>query len=324
MGPRHALVDRRLPTGQVSRRAGFRAALVLSLITALLVAPGIEAASDPPVPPVSTTSSPPACRIADVTAKFTRTADWSRTLIDWRWRLPKTYRPPVLAPVSRAGLAGGGYVRSTIVPDLKAMVSAARAAGARLAVASAYRSYQSQVSTFASWVAKFGYQTAIIGSARPGHSEHQLGTTIDFKTAGAADPWAIRGYDWAKSRAGAWMMRNAWKYGFVLSYPYGKKAQVCYGYEPWHYRYFGRTVARAIHLSGLTPRVWLWRHGNSPGPAPTPSPTPAPTASPTPSPTSTAEPTPTPTADATATPDPTPSPTPILDPTATPAATPAP
>ena len=229
----------------------------------LLLAPGLAVASDPQVPPLSMKSSPPACKIADVPAKFLSKADWSRTLLDWRYRLPNGYVPPGLVPVSRAALTGGGYVRAELVPDLKAMAAAARAAGARLAVASAYRSYQSQISTFASWVARFGYQTAIIGSARPGHSEHQLGTTIDFKSYGAGDPWAIRGYNWAKSKPGAWMMKNAWRYGFVLSYPYGMKSQVCYGYEPWHYRYVGRALAERIHDSGLTVREYLWRHYES-------------------------------------------------------------
>ena len=231
----------------------------VALLAAVTGSSSLQAASDPLVPPVSTTTSPPACRIADVTAKLTSTADWSRTLVDWRWRVPSSYRPPSLVPVSRAGLTGGGYVRADVVPDLRAMVTAARAAGARLAVASAYRSYQSQVATFSSWVSRLGYATAIVGSARPGHSEHQLGTTIDFKTYGAGDPGSIRGYDWAKSRAGAWMMRNAWRYGWVLSYPQGLRAQVCYGYEPWHYRYIGRDLARQVHDLGWTLRRFLWR-----------------------------------------------------------------
>ena len=302
----------------LGRIAAARLGIVLALVAGLSFAPGLVAATDPPVPPLSTNGSPPTCRLADVQAKFTWKADWPRTLLDWRYRLPAGYTPPDLVPVSRAGLTGGGYVRAIIVRDLKAMTAAARAAGGRLAVASAYRSYRSQVATFNSWVARFGYQTAILGSARPGHSEHQLGTTIDFKSYGAGDPWAIRGYDWAKSRAGAWMMANAWRYGFVLSYPYGKRSQVCYGYEPWHYRYFGRTVARSIHASKLAPRVWLWRHGNSPIqlPQPTPSPTPGPTATPT------VAPTPTPTVAPTATPTPTPTSTPAATGTPAPTATP--
>ena len=54
------------------------------------------------------------------------------------------------------------------------------------------------------------------------------------------------------------MEANAWRFGFVMSYPAGKLALTCYGYEPWHYRYVGRDLAAAIHASGRTPRRYLW------------------------------------------------------------------
>ncbi len=76
--------------------------------------------------------------------------------------------------------------------------------------------------------------------------------------------------------AGAWMAKNAWKYGFVESYPWNKEQQVCYGYEPWHYRYVGRETAAAIHESGESSRLWLWEHQPDQlvrlGPTPTPTP----------------------------------------------------
>jgi D-alanyl-D-alanine carboxypeptidase len=55
------------------------------------------------------------------------------------------------------------------------------------------------------------------------------------------------------------MAENAWRYGFVTSYPRGSFAQTCYDYEPWHYRYVGRDLAAAIRAGGLTPREYLWR-----------------------------------------------------------------
>jgi D-alanyl-D-alanine carboxypeptidase len=143
--------------------------------------------------------------------------------------------------------------------DLAAMRKAAAAAKAPVAVASAYRSFSTQRSTFAYWVRVGGYAGAVRASARAGHSEHQLGTTFDFKSAGGAVPWNYA--DWAKTTSGKWMAANAWRYGFVMSYPKGKTALTCYNYEPWHYRYFGRTIAAAIHASGQAPRVWLWQHG---------------------------------------------------------------
>jgi D-alanyl-D-alanine carboxypeptidase len=91
------------------------------------------------------------------------------------------------------------------------------------------------------------------------------------------------------------MKKNAWKYGFVMTYPKGKTSVTCYQYEPWHFRYVGRTRARTIQQSGLTLRQFLWREQNpSPAPTPTPTPTPAPTATPTPSPAPTETATPTP------------------------------
>jgi zinc D-Ala-D-Ala carboxypeptidase len=300
-----------------ARRRALRVALLVAITTAVLPSPGdAAAAAVPPVPPTSTTGDPPACRLADVTTKFRATRQWARTQVDWIYRLPSTYRPPNLVSTRRAGIAGGGSVRAELIADLREMASAAKAAGAPIAIESAYRSYATQVATFRSWVARLGYSSAILSAARPGHSEHQLGTAIDFKSYGIADPWLMGGYDWGKTRAGRWMLANAWKYGFVLSYPSGKKAEVCYAYEPWHYRYYGRSIARAMQQSGLTPRVWLWRHGNSPAQiTPTPSPTPVPSPTLTPPP---AEPTPSPT------PEPTPSPTPEPTPSPTPEPTPSP
>ena len=139
------------------------------------------------------------------------------------------------------------------------MTRSARAAGARLAVQSAYRSYATQVATFNRWVSLDGYARALLASARPGHSEHQLGTTIDFKSYGGIAPWSHG--DWGTTRAGTWLRMNAWAYGFVMSYPKGRRSLTCYTYEPWHYRYVGRAAARAIHDSGSTLREWLWSHG---------------------------------------------------------------
>jgi D-alanyl-D-alanine carboxypeptidase len=58
------------------------------------------------------------------------------------------------------------------------------------------------------------------------------------------------------------MAANAWRYGFVMSYPRNAFATVCYDYEPWHYRYVGREAAWRIWISGLTVREWLWLNGN--------------------------------------------------------------
>lgn len=259
----------------------------------------------------------PECRIDDIMTVPRGYDDWSVTLVDWLLRVEEDYVPPDLVPVSEAGIAGPGLIRAVAIDDLRALAEAAAAHGTPIAVNSPYRSYQDQVASFNGWVGVDGYEDAITYSHRPGHSEHQLGLTIDFQALGG--PSALIG-DWATTPTGAWMQENAWTFGWVMSYPLDPDWQVgddlwsdrlCFTYEPWHYRYLGREVAAAVHESGLTIREYLWQHYTMVDPE---TGLPIPTATPTPSPT------PTPTA----TPSPTPSPTPV-SPTAhpsTPAAAP--
>ena len=100
-------------------------------------------------------------------------------------------------------------------------------------------------------------EQALKESARPGHSEHQLGTALDFRSAAGPPAWELD--DWAQTPAGAWMAEHAPRFGFVMSYPRGEEETVCYAYESWHYRYVGRDVARTVRESGLTLREWLWQ-----------------------------------------------------------------
>jgi LAS superfamily LD-carboxypeptidase LdcB len=151
----------------------------------------------------------------------------------------------VLADDSRA------QIRGIVFADLTSLRDAARAAGLRLVIVSAYRSYGQQEATFAYWVSVGGYEQALRTSARPGHSEHQLGTTIDFGD-GSAAPWEYA--DWATTPTGAWLAQHAREFGFVMTFPAGRSAVTCYDYEPWHYRWVGRDVAMRVTGSGRTLR----------------------------------------------------------------------
>jgi len=217
--------------------------------------------TSPPTPtPPASSGALPTCAYKDVLTTHRAYADWAVTLVDTIYRLPSTYVPSDLVNTSKAGLTSGFYVRGLVIDDLTTMAADARAAGARLAVESAFRSYKTQIGTFDYWVNLAGYEAALLASARPGHSEHQLGTSIDFKSYGGSAPW--NSDDWGTTAAGAWMATNAWKYGWVMSYPPDSSpALTCYKYEPWHFRYVGRETAAAMHDSGQPPRQWLWEHG---------------------------------------------------------------
>jgi len=197
----------------------------------------------------------PACDYGTLPAPQDGYGQWQRTLLDTTFALPDSYFPPDLVSVTNAGFAGGGVIRSIVIPDLEALLNASETAGNPVDVLVPYRSFATQQQLFRDHVRELGRKAALAKTARPGHSEHQLGTTIDFRTKGQLDV----DEGWESEPAGAWMAANAWKFGFVMSYPEGREDVTCYGYEPWHYRYFGRPLAKRIHQSGLTPREFLWR-----------------------------------------------------------------
>lgn len=199
----------------------------------------------------------PACGYEDRLASRVTYDDWPYTLLDALYKLPQSYAPDDLVSLLNAGV-GEDYmlVRNLVVDDLRELLTAAEAAGIRLEVVSAYRSYGYQAQTFDYWVAQDGLEAALKTSARPGHSEHQLGTALDFRSADGPYAWEVT--DWRETPEGAWMADNAWRFGFVMSYPKGREEITCYSYEPWHYRYVGRDAAAAVQASGLTLREWLW------------------------------------------------------------------
>ena len=271
-----------------------RRALRAPLAALLLAAVMLPASAGAP-PDVEAVGPLPNCRLDDILTVPRDYDSWSTTLVDWLLRVPRRYEPPDLVSVGEAGIAGPGLIRTVAIDDLRAMARAAARNGTPIAVNSPYRSYADQVASFNGWVSVDGYDDAITYSQRPGHSEHQLGLTIDFMTLGGGS--ALQG-DWATTPSGKWMSQNAWKYGWLMSYPLGDNGELfnertCFHYEPWHYRYLGREIARKVHRSGLTIREYLWKHHTLVDPrtgepiatpTPTPSPTPVPTATSTASP----------------------------------------
>jgi len=200
---------------------------------------------------------PPQCRYQDVITRHSGTGDWAISLLDPTFMVGRNYVPPQLVSVANANIGGSGRVRKSVIPDLRAMAAAARQAGAPLTVTSAYRSYSQQASLYRREVDRYGEKVGRESVARPGHSEHQLGTTLDFGSGGQK-AWAYN--DWANTKAGSWIKANGWRFGFLMSYPDGRKGVTCYRYEPWHYRYVGRGMAANVHASHLTIREYLWKH----------------------------------------------------------------
>jgi zinc D-Ala-D-Ala carboxypeptidase len=227
-----------------------------ALAASALLAAGLFAVPGGAPSPVAGVGPLPDCRLDDILTEPRGYDDWATTQVDWILTLGPEYAPPDLVLISTADVAGGGLIRKVAIDDLRAMGEAARKNGSPIKALSPYRSYKQQVSLFKSYAGSdyHNFDSAITYSARPGHSEHQTGLTIDFGSIGDT---ALNS-KWESTRAGGWMAKNAWKYGWLMSYPNGKKDLVCYRYEPWHYRYVGRDIAAKIHDSGLTIREYLW------------------------------------------------------------------
>ena len=107
---------------------------------------------------------------------------------------------------------------------------------------SAYRSYEKQNILYNSAVKSYGKEKADLDTARPGHSEHQTGLTIDVSSTKTGNM-----LDFENTDSFNWMINNAHKYGFILRYPKGKENIHGYIYEAWHYRYVGVKVATDMH-----------------------------------------------------------------------------
>ena len=132
----------------------------------------------------------------------------------------------------------------------------------RAYVCSAHRTYAYQESLFENRVQRFinqGYQRpeALILAAQvvavPGTSEHHLGLAVDIVDA----KWPYLEEEQEDMPAQKWLMAHCWEYGFILRYPKGTTEATGIIYEPWHYRYVGKELAKEIYDSGLTLEEYL-------------------------------------------------------------------
>ena len=185
----------------------------------------------------------------------------ARVLVDRSHSLPPHYTPKDLVslPSYRILTLGNGEMslRGEAAERLRELVSAAATDGEELIVASAYRSYEDQETLYGRLKGAYGADSDLM-SARPGYSQHQLGTALDFTNAKANyQVWEPFGY----TTAAQWLSSHAHEYGFVLAYPSGQETDTGYEWEPWHYRYVGVENAERITQGGLSLQEFLVREG---------------------------------------------------------------
>ncbi len=147
--------------------------------------------------------------------------------------VPKDYNPGLLSETYDAFM------------DLKL---AALNDGVEINFMSGFRSYEEQTEIYANWNKVYSDGQADRVSARPGHSEHQLGLAIDVNSIE---------FSFADTPEGKWLAENCWRFGFIIRYKEGTEHITGYMYEPWHIRYLGKELAQDVHFSGLTLEEYL-------------------------------------------------------------------
>jgi len=157
--------------------------------------------------------------------------------------LNENYTPASLSQIPQEYIvdADDEFFHRQALKYLKEMMEAAKDDKVDLAIASAYRSFDEQKVLKSGYTVSYG-SGANTFSADQGYSEHQLGTTLDFTTRATG---TLDGFQ--NTAAYAWLQKNAYKYGFILSYPPGN---AYYQYEPWHWRFVGQKLADELRDEG--------------------------------------------------------------------------
>jgi len=161
-------------------------------------------------------------------------------LVDKQHPLPDGYEPDDLVTL-QAGLyridQSGIKLRKIAADALQEMASAAAKDGINFAIGSAYRSAVYQAQVYERAVMASGKETADRESAQSGKSQHQLGLTVDFSPIDDA---------FAATPARKWLLENASRFGWSLSFPDGYEEITGYRWESWHYRFIGKDLATFI------------------------------------------------------------------------------
>jgi D-alanyl-D-alanine carboxypeptidase len=217
------------------------AALALAWATACATSPPPAAPGPPaPAPPTATApaapppAAPPAPAPPGVPEPAPQVAAESLPWVNPARCLPVCDQtPPDLVRVDASAEPdpkGEFQVSAAVQAPLQALIAAGRAAGHKsLRISSAFRSYAEQARVFRT--------TKEVGrAARPGHSEHQLGTAVDLRLSTMA--------------TAAWLAEHGPPLGFAISYPDRKQRLTGYRPEPWHVRFIGVPLATEMARQG--------------------------------------------------------------------------
>ena len=160
-------------------------------------------------------------------------------LVNKEYRLPENY----------------GGVNEIAMNAFNKMLEDAEKEDVHLSFVSGYISYNQQASMYESKVAQLGEAAAELVVNPPGASEHQLGVAFDVNVTG--NEGTLLSIEFAQTEEYKWLLAHCSDYGFILRYDKGTRDITGFGFEPWHFRYVGKEVAKAITEEGVTLEEYL-------------------------------------------------------------------
>lgn len=174
-------------------------------------------------------------------------------IINKEHRLKPTDRPgDLIEPdiIFAPGVEGEKrLLRKAAAWHLEKLFKRAEEQGIFLAAVSGYRSYQRQEEIYENSLRTKGREHTEQYIAPPGGSEHQSGLAMDLSCA--AVNYELE-EEFAQTKEGIWLKKNAPLFGFIIRYPKGKEHITGYAYEPWHIRYVTRALSYYLSKLELT------------------------------------------------------------------------
>jgi len=160
-----------------------------------------------------------------------------------RWNpLPLNYKPDDLIKIPQKwnyhNQEYPKYLRSETARMLLEMLTAAERKNIHIRVVSDFRSALDQRRLYLRKINQAGLDQMLV--AKPGHSEHQLGTTVDLS---GLDPDYVLKPEFERTKEGQWLQEYAGSYGFIQSYTEKNAKETGYSPEPWHFRYIGNNIS---------------------------------------------------------------------------------
>lgn len=184
-----------------------------------------------------------------------------QSIIGNKFYLPKTAIYNDLVDLKSIGIKTIGEIQLRQEPGiwLKYMTDNIEKEGISIVISSGYRDLSLQEYIFNTKVYQVGLKQASLYAAKSGYSEHHLGTVVDILTK-ENNLKLLPTY--SRTKLKTWLEKNAYKYGFVQSYPENKTEITGFAYEPWHYRFVGLDLAKELKNSGQTIYEYLYSQYN--------------------------------------------------------------